>query len=223
MALSILAKDSGRNEIKCLKSKGTRTRCHSRAGRNPNTWVPTEVYPREGGGGHDIGSQVVRKPEVGRFIGCWPATVYHCYKMLRLTKQLRDRINAHGVDSYPYEGCGILLGQVEDGNIIAVDIFLVPNSWADEEEKRERFLIRDQDMLQAELAAAEIDADVVGIFHSHPDHPPIASPRDLAWAAWPGYSYLITEVWDRKPGDSRSWQLLDDRSGFVEESIEIGE
>jgi proteasome lid subunit RPN8/RPN11 len=143
--------------------------------------------------------------------------------MLRLTKQIRDRINAHGVKSYPYEGCGVLLGQVKDGDNIVVGILPVPNSWADEEEKRERFLISDQDMFRAELAAAELGADVIGIFHSHPDHPPIASPRDLAWAAWPGHSYLITEVWERKPGDSRSWQLLDDRSGFFEETIEIGE
>jgi proteasome lid subunit RPN8/RPN11 len=143
--------------------------------------------------------------------------------MLRLTEQLRDQINAHGVKSYPYEGCGVLLGQVKDGVNIVVDILPLPNSWADEEEKRERFLIRDQDMFRAELAAAELGADVIGIFHSHPDHPPIASPRDLAWAAWPGYSYLITEVWERKPGESRSWQLLDDRSGFVEETIEICE
>lgn len=141
--------------------------------------------------------------------------------MLKLSKQLRDQINAHGVKSYPFEGCGILLGQVEDGNNIVSAIFQVPNRWADEEEKRERFLISDRDMLRAELAAAEIGADVIGIFHSHPNHPPIASPRDLAWAAWSGYSYLITEVWDREPGDSRSWQLLDDRSGFVEEMVEI--
>jgi proteasome lid subunit RPN8/RPN11 len=115
------------------------------------------------------------------------------------------------------------MGQVKDGDNIVVDILPVPNSWADEEEKRERFLVRDQDMFRAELAAAELGVDVIGIFHSHPDHPPIASPRDLAWAAWPGYSYLITEVWDRKPGDSRSWQLLEDRSGFDEETIKIVE
>jgi proteasome lid subunit RPN8/RPN11 len=102
-------------------------------------------------------------------------------------------------------------------------IFPVPNRWENEEEKSYRFLIHDQDMLQAELAAAAQDLDVIGIFHSHPDHPPDASLRDLAWAAWSGYSYLITEVRNSKPVRSRSWQLLIDRSGFEEEIVEIGE
>jgi proteasome lid subunit RPN8/RPN11 len=60
----------------------------------------------------------------------------------------------------------------------------------------------------------------VGIFHSHPDHPPVASARDLAWASWPGYSYLITQVVGGRPTDSRSWQLAPDRSGFIEEDIQ---
>lgn len=143
--------------------------------------------------------------------------------MLKLTKKLQEAIIAHGQAAYPYEGCGVLLGRVEQGDQIVAAIFPVPNRWEDDEEKRERFLISDQDMLQAELAAAAQDLDVIGIFHSHPDHPPIASPRDLAWAAWPGYSYLITEIRDRKPGLSLSWQLLPDRSGFVEEPVVIGE
>ena len=98
---------------------------------------------------------------------------------------------------------------------------LSDNTWPVEEEKPVRFLIGDRDMLQAERAAAERDLDIVGIFHSHPDSPPVASPRDLAWAAWPGHSYLITEITGRQPGQSRSWQLLQDRSGFAEEQITI--
>jgi proteasome lid subunit RPN8/RPN11 len=90
-----------------------------------------------------------------------------------------------------------------------------------EAEKRERFLITSQDMLQAELAAAAQGFDIVGIFHSHPDHPPIASPRDVAWAAWTGHSYLITEIRQGQSKQSRSWQLLPDRSGFEEEKVEF--
>jgi proteasome lid subunit RPN8/RPN11 len=73
------------------------------------------------------------------------------------------------------------------------------------------------------LAAMRQGLEVVGVFHSHPDCPPVASPRDLAWAAWPGYSYLITEVSHGRPATSRSWQLLPDRSGFYEEEIELGD
>ncbi|HZD09872.1 MAG TPA: M67 family metallopeptidase, partial [Candidatus Binatia bacterium] len=90
-----------------------------------------------------------------------------------------------------------------------------------EEERRVRFLISPQDMMRAEMAAMRQELDVVGIFHSHPDDRPIASPRDLAWATWPGYSYLITEVRGGQPGLSRSWQLSPDRSGFLEEDIEV--
>lgn len=142
-------------------------------------------------------------------------------RMLRLGQSLLDEIDAHGVESYPYEGCGLLLGAVENGANVVASLFPVANRWGVEEEKRERFHISPKDMLAAELAAAGEGLDVIGIFHSHPDHPPIASARDLAWAAWPGYSYLITEVRKRKPGQSRSWQLRADRSGFDEERVEV--
>ena len=141
--------------------------------------------------------------------------------MLRLNQEAMAAIHAHGAAKYPYEGCGLLLGRAQTGLNQVEAIFPVPNSWEVEEEKRVRFLISDQDMLRAELAAADQDLDVVGIFHSHPDSPPVASPRDLAWAAWPGHSYLITEINQRRPGHSRSWQLREDRSGFVEEEITV--
>ena len=94
------------------------------------------------------------------------------------------------------------------------------NVWPVEEEKRVRFRIAENDWRDVEMEAMMQDLDVLGVFHSHPDHPPVASPRDLAWAAWPGYSYLITEIRAGRSAGSRSWQLLDDRSGFVEEKIE---
>ncbi|MCA9968161.1 MAG: M67 family metallopeptidase, partial [Anaerolineales bacterium] len=99
----------------------------------------------------------------------------------------------------------------------------LPNVWPIEAEKPIRFRIAEQDWLAAEMEAMLADLDIIGIFHSHPDNPPIASPRDLAWASWPGYSYIITEVAAGEPTHSRSWQLQPDRSGFVEEMIEIGD
>lgn len=141
--------------------------------------------------------------------------------MLRLTQALLTALGEAGVQAYPYEGCGLLLGIVDDGVNVISDLFPVPNRWEVKEEKRERFRISEGDMLRAELAAAEMGLDVVGVYHSHPDHPPIASPRDVAWAAWPGYSYLITEIRQGQPGLSRSWQLKPDRSGFAEEAIDL--
>lgn len=141
--------------------------------------------------------------------------------MLELTPTLEAAIQAHGVAAYPYEGCGLLLGRMDGDRNTVADLFPVTNNWPVEEEKRVRFHIASEEMLRAELDAAGRGLDVIGIFHSHPDHPPVASPRDLAWAAWPGYSYLITEVNQGQPGRSRSWQLLPDRSGFIEETVTI--
>lgn len=141
--------------------------------------------------------------------------------MLELDAGLLAAINAHGAASYPNEGCGLLLGEVAADRAVVRSIFPVENRWHIAEEKRERFLISPQDMLQAELAAEDAGLEVIGVFHSHPDHEPVASPRDLAWAAWAGYSYLITAVRDGKPAESRSWQLLPDRSGFTEEPVAV--
>jgi proteasome lid subunit RPN8/RPN11 len=143
--------------------------------------------------------------------------------MLKLHEEIHQAIRQHGIDSYPNEGCGLLLGHNENGHNRAVAIFPVPNTWRVEAEKPQRFAIGPEDMLAAEMEALDQGLDVIGVFHSHPNHPPIASPRDLAWAAWSGYSYLITEIRQRQAAASRSWQLLPDRSGFVEEPIEIAE
>lgn len=141
--------------------------------------------------------------------------------MLKIPADIQEQIEAHGTDSYPYEGCGLLLGQMENGANAVVAIYPAPNTWEVQEERRVRFRIAPEDMMKAEMAAMRQGLDIVGIFHSHPDDQPVASPRDLAWATWPGYSYLITEVRDGQPGQSRSWQLRPDRSGFVEEDIEL--
>lgn len=141
--------------------------------------------------------------------------------MLKVPAHLQAQIEAHGAASYPYEGCGLLLGSAANGQNIVHSIYPVENRWEVEEEKRIRFLITPHDMMQAEMAAMRQDLDIVGIFHSHPDDQPVASSRDLAWATWPGYSYLITEVRGGQPGHSRSWQLREDRSGFVEEEVQI--
>ncbi|MCP4362464.1 MAG: M67 family metallopeptidase [Chloroflexi bacterium] len=140
--------------------------------------------------------------------------------MLKLNEELHNKIKTHGAASYPFEGCGLLLGQVENGHNIVMDIRPMENVWPVEAEKPVRFLIDPKAWQQAELEAMMNGLDVLGVFHSHPDDVPVASPRDLAWASWPGYSYLITQVLEGRPTFSRSWQLKADRSGFNEEVIE---
>jgi proteasome lid subunit RPN8/RPN11 len=141
--------------------------------------------------------------------------------MLKLSEEAHAQIAAYGAATYPYEGCGLLLGIAAEGVNVVTAVQPLPNVWPDVEERRARFRIDPDAWRDAELEAALQGLDVVGVFHSHPDHPPMASPRDLAWAAWPGYSYLITAVRQGRPQESRSWQLQPDRSGFVEEAIQL--
>jgi proteasome lid subunit RPN8/RPN11 len=141
--------------------------------------------------------------------------------MLTLTKEIHEAIKAHGKASYPFEGCGLLLGQADTdkGHNTVTEIRPLPNVWPVEAEKPIRFSIDPDAWQQAELDAMLAGLDVIGVFHSHPDDLPVASPRDLAWASWPGYAYLITQVLEGEPTYSQSWQLADDRSGFFEEEI----
>ncbi|HSH02263.1 MAG TPA: M67 family metallopeptidase [Anaerolineae bacterium] len=141
--------------------------------------------------------------------------------MLILTAEILAQIQADGVASYPYEGCGLLLGEMVGEENVVKGILSVPNRWPVEEEKRERFLIVPEDMLAAEFKAMEAGWDIIGVYHSHPDCAPVASPRDVEWAAWVGYSYLITEVGEGVAKASRSWQLLPSRDGFVEEEVVV--
>ncbi len=141
--------------------------------------------------------------------------------MLKIPESVHRQIQAHGVAAYPYEGCGLLLGKLDGDKGQVVEAKPLANVWPNEEEKRVRFKIDERAWISTEISAMSNDLDIIGVFHSHPDHPPIASPRDLAWAGFAGYSYLITEIRDRAPLASRSWQLNAERTGFFEEEIEI--
>lgn len=143
--------------------------------------------------------------------------------MLQLDPMCYEQIRAHGAAAYPFEGCGLLLGRAKAGGNVVTAVRPLPNVWPEAAERRTRFRIDPADWRDVELEALAEDLDVVGIFHSHPDHPPLASERDLDWAAWPGYSYLITRISGGIPEQSRSWQLQPDRSGFVEEPIELAQ
>ena len=86
--------------------------------------------------------------------------------------------------------------------------------------RHNRFLITAKDMLYGEQEAMRRGLDIVGIFHSHPDHPNRPSEFDRDWAL-PWYSYVITSVHSGKALESRSWRLQDDRSGFDEEQFVV--
>jgi proteasome lid subunit RPN8/RPN11 len=137
---------------------------------------------------------------------------------LEISAELLDQIHAHGEEAYPGEGAGFMLGNA-DGDLRVVSAILkLPNA-REESARHNRYLLTPQDVLRSEQEAANRGLDVIGVFHSHPDHPNEPSEFDRDWAM-PWFSYIITNVNDGKAVGSRSWRLTDDRSAFDEEPIQ---
>jgi cysteine synthase B len=122
-------------------------------------------------------------------------------------------IAAHGAKTYPEECCGALLGPRQG---VISEAFPLDNETS--AERRRRFLIGPEEYRSAERRAIETGRELLGFYHSHPDHPAIPSAFDLEHA-WPNLSYLIISVRKGQPAESRSWRLRIDRSGYDEELI----
>jgi proteasome lid subunit RPN8/RPN11 len=135
--------------------------------------------------------------------------------VLQISNDLVMRINAHVKNAYPEEGAGFLLGL--DGDVR--EILSLPNAREDEA-RHNRFLITPEDYLKAEMKAAEMGVDLIGVFHSHPDCPNVPSEYDREWAQ-PFFSYIITRVDNGNVVSHRSWRLVEDRSKYEEEEIKI--
>jgi proteasome lid subunit RPN8/RPN11 len=99
---------------------------------------------------------------------------------------------------------------------IVVDVWRAENSH--EEERSRRFLIEPSQIKEFEERALERDMDLLGFYHSHPDHPAEPSEYDREHA-WPYYSYVIASVGEGGVADLRAWVLKDDRTGYEEEQI----
>ena len=132
---------------------------------------------------------------------------------LTLSGDLMAAILNHGRETYPNECCGALIGR--DGHVL--EAFALPNTTA--EGPRRRFMVRPLDYRAAEARASAASAELLGFYHSHPDHPAVPSQYDLDHA-WPSFSYVIVSVSNGRPGAMRSWRLRDDRSQFDEETLE---
>ena len=136
--------------------------------------------------------------------------------MSLVLKQAADAaIRTHGRDTFPHECCGALLGR--DGNVIEAH----PLANTTEEGPRRRFLVRPDDYREAENRAQTAGLDLLGFYHSHPDHPARPSQYDLDHA-WPSFSYVIVSVMAGEDKDLTSWRLKDDRSAFEEETVTVG-
>ena len=138
--------------------------------------------------------------------------------MIQLSTEHHQKSAAHGERDYPHECCGLLLGTFATGDRKTIaEIYPISNA-REEQAKRNRFLIRPEELLRGEQYAAKAGLDVVGFYHSHPDHPAVPSAYDLEHA-WPMYSYIVVAVSAGAAGDLRSWKMDPDRSRFTEENI----
>jgi proteasome lid subunit RPN8/RPN11 len=136
---------------------------------------------------------------------------------------LAEKIRSHGSETYPHECCGALLGrdsENESPDAVREVLGLFPLINRRDDSPRNRFSVSAEDVLEADKAAQQQGLEVIGWYHSHPDHPARPSQYDRDHA-WPWYSYIIVSVQNGSPQDMTSWRLNDDRQEFSPEGIEI--
>ena len=119
---------------------------------------------------------------------------------LILPRPLYDQLRAHGEETYPHECCGILLGKAEPDALRVVDLVRAGNTRTDS--AHNRYNIAPQELIRAQRQARTRGLDIVGFYHSHPDHPAQWSTTDFAEAHWFGCAYVITAV----AGDKQTGQ-----------------
>ncbi|MBV8631223.1 MAG: M67 family metallopeptidase [Silvibacterium sp.] len=142
--------------------------------------------------------------------------------MLKLTEQIYNAIRRHGEETYPHECCGVLLGRsAQDVNEVE-DAVRAGNTRTDA--AHNRYNIAPQELIGIQRQARERGLDIIGFYHSHPDHPAQWSETDFAEAHWLGCSYVITSVQNGVAQDTNSFLLAgtsEENKAFENEPIEI--
>lgn len=143
--------------------------------------------------------------------------------MLRISTKEYDSLRRHGEETYPYECCGVLLGNfADDGTRTVTATARCGNTRTDS--PRNRYNIDPRELVRIQREGRERGEDIVGFYHSHPDHPAQWSSTDLAEAHWLGCSYVITSVEKGRAVVTNSFELAGtDETGkqFVGEQIEV--
>lgn len=138
---------------------------------------------------------------------------------MTITEPLMDEIRRHGEEAYPKECCGVLIGTYSNADNTVRELYRTENRHEDDHERR--YLITPENYRAAEAYARKEGLDVVGVYHSHPDHPARPSETDLEQATFPGFTYVIVSVEDGEARDLTAWDLSYDRTRFVEDPITI--
>jgi proteasome lid subunit RPN8/RPN11 len=143
--------------------------------------------------------------------------------MLKLSRADYESLRRHGEETYPHECCGILLGHTDDGGArIVTSTARCGNTRTDSPQNR--YNIDPRDYIRIQREGRERGEDIIGYYHSHPDHPARWSQTDLAEAHWSGYSYVITSVEKGKAASTNSFELTcsdEAAKQFIDETIEV--
>lgn len=133
---------------------------------------------------------------------------------LKFSDDLRSELEGLAREGYPREVCGLLLGRHDNGSVRVARVTHARN--LNTERAHDRFELDPLHLVEMDEVARKQGIEIVGVWHTHPDHPARPSETDLAFA-WKGWSYLIASVGGEGVKELRSWRL--DGDGFVEEEI----
>ena len=142
--------------------------------------------------------------------------------MLNLTQPTLDTLRAHGEETYPHECCGVLLGHSTPQANTAHAAARAGNTRTDS--AHNRYNIAPSDLIRIQREARAQGWDIIGFYHSHPDHPAQWSQTDFAEAHWLGCSYVITAVEQGRATDTNSFRLqgtTEDDKHFTNEPIQV--
>ena len=141
---------------------------------------------------------------------------------LVLKREHLDFIGEHGADEYPHEACGLMLGHIKESEAEIIFICDTLRRARNLSDNPYRFNLSPQDFMKIQDEADEKGFEIIGVYHTHPDHPPIASQFDLE-SAIEGLFYIIMSVRDGKPAEFKGWVLDSEgeKRKFVEAEISI--
>ena len=142
--------------------------------------------------------------------------------MLRISQSALDELRRHGEQTYPNECCGVLVGKLENGERRVNSVARCGNTRSDSPQNR--YHIDPKELIRIQREARERGEDVVGFYHSHPDHPARWSATDLAEAHWTGCSYVITAIEGGLAGRTCAFVLGgkgEEDKCFLDEEIEL--
>ena len=141
--------------------------------------------------------------------------------MVIVRAEARERLRALAALAYPDEGCGVLIGSIDAAGETRVTE-ATPGRNLRRDRTRDRYELDPGSILAAERSARERGMDVVGFWHSHPDHPAEPSQFDTE-RAWAEYVYVIVRSGMEGAGEARAWRLEAEGAGFTELAMDVGE